>query len=52
MQFTAAAFAGVVKTYAKDLKAPVKKLSGIGDETWEYTKPNGRPAGTAVPRPP
>jgi hypothetical protein len=42
MQYSDAAFAGVVATYAKDLNAPLKKLSGIGDEAWEYTEPNAK----------
>jgi hypothetical protein len=42
MQYSDAAFAGVVATYAKDLNAPLKKLSGIGDEAWEYTEPDAK----------
>ncbi len=33
-----AAFERDAKAFAKDLKAPFKKLSGIGDEAWEYTE--------------
>jgi hypothetical protein len=37
-----AAFERGAKAYAKDLKAPFKKLSGIGDEAWEYTEPKSK----------
>jgi hypothetical protein len=39
---SAAAFEREAKAYAKDLKAPFKKLSGIGSEAWEYTEPRSK----------
>jgi hypothetical protein len=44
-----AAFLGAAKTFAKGLKAPLKKLSGIGDEAWEYTEPKSSIAGGGTP---
>jgi hypothetical protein len=44
-----AAFLSDAKAFAKDLKAPLKKLSGIGDEAWEYTEPKSKVAGNGTP---
>jgi hypothetical protein len=44
-----AAFESAAKTFAKDLKAPFKKLSGIGDEAWEYTEPKSKLAAGGLP---
>jgi hypothetical protein len=37
-----AAFERDAKAFAKDLKAPFKQLSGIGDKAWEYTEPESK----------
>jgi hypothetical protein len=34
-----AAFERQAMAFAKDLKAPFRRLSGIGSEAWEYTEP-------------
>jgi hypothetical protein len=39
---SAAALESTAKANAKGLKAPFKKLSGIGDEAWEYTEPKSK----------
>jgi hypothetical protein len=44
-----AAFLSAAKSFAKDLKAPLKKLSGVGDEAWEYTEPKSKLAGNGTP---
>lgn len=44
-----AAFLSNAKAFAKDLKAPLKKLSGVGDEAWEYTEPRSSLAGNGTP---
>ncbi len=44
-----AAFLSAAKTFAKGLKAPLKMLSGIGDEAWEYTEPKSSIAGSGTP---
>jgi hypothetical protein len=44
-----AAFLSSAKAFAKDLKAPLKKLAGIGDEAWEYTEPKSKLAGNGTP---
>jgi len=44
-----AAFENAAKAYAKDLKAPFKKLSGIGDEAWEYTERKSSLDGGGIP---
>jgi hypothetical protein len=44
-----AAFLKAAKAFAKDLKAPLKKLSGVGDEAWEYTEPKSKLAGNGTP---
>jgi hypothetical protein len=44
-----AAFERDAKAYAKDLKAPFKKLSGIGDEAWEYTEPRSKLDAGGIP---
>jgi hypothetical protein len=36
---TDAAFERAAEAFAKNLRAPFKKLSGIGEEAWEYTEP-------------
>jgi hypothetical protein len=37
-----AAFERDAKAFAKGLKAPFKKLAGIGDAAWEYTEPRSK----------
>jgi hypothetical protein len=44
-----AAFLNAAKAFAKALKAPLKKLSGVGDEAWEYTEPKSKLAGNGTP---
>jgi hypothetical protein len=39
---SAAALEKTARANAKGLKAPFKKLSGIGDEAWEYTEPKSK----------
>jgi hypothetical protein len=43
-----AAFLKAAKAFAKDLKAPLKMLSGVGDEAWEYTEPKSKLAGNGT----
>jgi hypothetical protein len=45
----AAALESTAKANAKGLKAPFKKLSGIGDEAWEYTEPKSNLDAGGVP---
>jgi hypothetical protein len=44
-----AAFLKAAKAFAKDLKAPLRILSGLGDEAWEYTEPKSKLAGNGTP---
>ena len=39
---SAAALENAAKANAKGLKATFKKLSGVGDEAWEYTEPKSK----------
>jgi hypothetical protein len=44
-----AAFERNARAYAKDLKAPFKQLSGIGDKAWEYTEPRSKLDAGGIP---
>jgi hypothetical protein len=44
-----AAFERAAKAQAKGLKAPFKKLSGIGNEAWEYTEPRSKLDAGGIP---
>jgi hypothetical protein len=46
---SAAALESTAKANAKGLKAPFKKLSGIGDEAWEYTEPKSKLDAGGIP---
>ena len=43
------AFESSSESTAKALKAPFKKLSGIGDAAWEYTEPKSKIPDTGAP---
>jgi hypothetical protein len=44
-----AAFLSAAKGFAKALKAPLKMLSGVGNEAWEYTEPKSAVVGNGTP---
>jgi hypothetical protein len=44
-----AAFERNARAYARDLKAPFKQLSGIGDKAWEYTEPRSKLLAGGIP---
>jgi hypothetical protein len=49
IQESEAAFESDAKAFAKGLKAPFKKLSGIGNEAWEYTEPKSKLDAGGIP---